>query len=60
MKYVICPVCGNRCIKYGKNKSGFQRWYCKTCSSSVTPKIENSSKQLKIFLKWLFGKQAQK
>lgn len=60
MKYVICPVCGNRCIKYGKNKSGSQRWYCKTCSSSVTPKIENSSKQLKIFLKWLFGKQAQK
>lgn len=60
MKYVICPVCGNRCIKYGKNRSGSQRWYCKTCSSSVTPKIDNSSKQLKIFLKWLFGKQAQK
>lgn len=60
MKHVICPVCGNRCIKYGKNKSGSQRWYCKNCSSSVTPKIENSSKQLNIFLKWLFGKQAQR
>lgn len=22
MKRVICPVCGNICIKYGKNKSG--------------------------------------
>lgn len=59
MKHVICPVCGNKCIKYGKNKSGTQRWYCKNCSSSITPKIDNSSKQLKIFLKWLFGKQSQ-
>lgn len=59
MKHVICPVCGNICIKHGKNKSGTQRWYCKHCSATVTPKIDNSSKQLKVFLKWLFGKQAQ-
>lgn len=60
MKHVVCPICGNICIKYGKNKSGSQRWFCKNCSSIYTPKIDNSSKQLQIFLKWLFGKQAQK
>ena len=60
MKHVVCPICGNVCIKYGKNKSGSQRWFCKNCSSIYTPKIDNSSKQLHIFLKWLFGKQAQK
>lgn len=60
MKHVICPICGNICIKYGKNKSGSQRWFCKNCSSIYTPKIDNSSKQLQIFLRWLFGKQAQK
>lgn len=60
MKHVVCPVCGNICIKYGKNKSGSQRWFCKNCSIIYTPKIDNSSKQLQIFLRWLFGKQAQK
>lgn len=60
MKHVICPVCRSICIKYGKNKSGSQRWYCRNCSSIYTPKIDNSSKQLKIFLKWLFSKQTQK
>lgn len=59
MKHVICPICDKVCIKYGKNKSGSQRWFCKNCSSIYTPKIDNSSKQLKLFLKWLFGKQAQ-
>lgn len=60
MKHVVCPVCNKICIKYGKNKSGSQRWFCKSCKSIYTNKIDNSSKQLKIFLKWLFGKQAQK
>jgi len=60
MKHVVCPVCGNVCIKYGKNKSGSQRWFCKSCSSICTPKIDNSSKQLQVFLRWLFGKQSQK
>ena len=59
MKHVICPVCGNRCIKYGKNKSGTQRWFCPDCRSIVTPKIDNSAKQLQIFLDWLFSKGAQ-
>jgi len=60
MKSVNCPICGNSCIKYGKNKSGTQRWYCKGCGSSITPKIDSSAKQLQIFLKWLFGKDGQK
>lgn len=60
MKHVVCPVCNNVCIKYGKNKSGSQRWFCKNCKTINTNKIDNSSKQLKIFLKWLFGKQSQK
>ena len=42
MKHVICPVCSNICIKYGKNKSGSQRWYCRNCSGIHTPKIDNS------------------
>ena len=60
MSHVVCPVCGKSCIKYGKNKSGSQRWFCKNCSMIVTPKIDNSAKQLEIFLTWLFGKESQK
>lgn len=60
MKHVICPVCSSVCIRYGKNRSGSQRWFCKECSISITPKIDNSSKQLTIFLDWLFSKNTQK
>ena len=60
MKHVICPVCSSVCIRYGKNKSGSQRWFCKECRGIITPKIDNSSKQLSIFLDWLFGKDTQK
>ena len=31
MKHVICPVCGNSCSKYGRDKSGSQRWICRNC-----------------------------
>ena len=60
MKHVICPVCGGQCVRNGKNKSGTQRWLCKKCSASVTPKIDCSAKQLQTFLTWLFSRQAQK
>ena len=60
MKHVICPVCGSVCIRYGTNRSGSQRWFCKSCSAVQTPKIDNSSKQLKIFLNWLFSRQSQR
>lgn len=46
MKRGICPVCNSICMKYGKNKSGSQRWFCKECSSITTPKIDNNAKQL--------------
>lgn len=60
MKHVICPVCSSHCIKYGHNKSGSQRWRCVKCGSILTPKIDHSSKQLNIFLEWLFSKESQK
>lgn len=60
MKHVICPVCGSVCIKYGKNRVGTQRWFCRSCSMAFTQKIDTSAKNLQIFLKWLFSKQTQK
>ena len=60
MKRVICPVCNGICIKYGKARSGSQRWQCKTCSMTFTLGIDNTAKQLQTFLKWLFSKQIQK
>ena len=60
MKHVICPVCGNSCVKNGTTKAGSQRWLCKNCKVAFTPKIDNSAKQLQIFLDWLFGKDSQK
>ena len=59
MKHVVCPVCGNICIKYGKTAAGAQRWFCKYCSMAFSPQIDSSAKQLQIFLKWLFSKQTQ-
>ena len=47
MKHVICPFCGNICIKYGNNKSGSQRWICKKCNERIgeTMQYDNSFKQ---------------
>ncbi len=59
MKHVVCPVCGNICIKYGKTSAGSQRWFCKSCSMAFSPQIDSSAKQLQIFLEWLFSKQTQ-
>lgn len=60
MKHVICPMCGSICIRHGKTGSGSQRWFCKQCRQAFTPKIDNSSKRLRIFLDWLFSKASQK
>ena len=60
MKHVICPVCGGVCTKYGKTKAGAQRWHCNKCAITFSPKIDNSAKQLKVFLEWLFSKERQK
>ncbi|MBO5014550.1 MAG: IS1249 family transposase [Bacteroidaceae bacterium] len=59
MNQVKCPVCGKKCVKSGKTKAGSQRWFCKVCKSSLTHKIDNSSKELQMFLDWLFGKDSQ-
>lgn len=59
MNQVNCPVCGKKCVKSGKTKAGSQRWFCKECKTSLTHKIDNDSKELQIFLDWLFGKEAQ-
>jgi len=60
MKHVVCPVCSSICIRYGKNRSGSQRWFCKNCLLVITSAIDHSSRDLKVFLDWLFGKSIQK
>ncbi len=60
MKHAVCPYCGRVCIKYGKTRVGSQRWFCKTCSAAFTQKIDNSAKQLQVFLAWLFSKGIQR
>ena len=59
MKQVNCPICGSKCVKNGKLKSGNQRWLCKSCKLVFTPKIDNDTKQLQQFLAWLFSKEVQ-
>lgn len=59
MGQVNCPVCGRKCVKFGKTKAGAQRWICKECRATFTNKIDNDSKILNLFLEWLFGKQSQ-
>ena len=59
MKQVNCPVCKGKCGKYGKTKAGSQRWFCNSCKTAFTQKIDNNSKELQIFLDWLFGKKSQ-
>lgn len=59
MNQVNCPVCGNKCVKSGKTKAGSQRWLCKSCKTSLTHKIDKDSKELQLFLNWLFSKDSQ-
>lgn len=59
MKQVNCPICGCKCGKYGKTKAGSQRWFCNSCKATFTQRIDNNSKELQIFLDWLFGKESQ-
>ena len=35
MKRVICPACNSICMKYGKNKSGSQRWFCNESDGAI-------------------------
>lgn len=59
MNQVNCPICGKKCVKSGKTKAGQQRWFCKSCKTSSTHKINNESKELQFFSNGLFGKESQ-
>ena len=59
MKQVKCPACGRKVVKYGKTNAGAQRWICKECRLTFTNEISNDSKELQVFLDWLFGKKTQ-
>ena len=54
MRQIKCPDCNETCIKHGVLKSGSQRWFCKHCKVAFTVKINNLSKELSLFLNWLF------
>ena len=56
---VRCINCGFPCQKYGKTSAGTQRWYFTACHISFVNKIDNTTKQLKEFLTWLFSKTTQ-
>ena len=60
MRQVKCPVCGNKCGKYGRTQSGSQRWFCNKCRISFIKQIDSEAKNLNLFLQWLYGKQTQK
>ena len=55
MRQIKCPDCNETCIKHGVLKSGSQRWFCKQCKVAFTVKINNLSKELNLFLNWLFS-----
>lgn len=59
MRQIKCPDCNETCIKHGVLKSGSQRWFCKHCKVAFTVKINNLSKELNLFLNWLFSTDIQ-
>ena len=59
MRQIKCPDCNEKCIKLGVLKSGSQRCFCKHCKVAFTVKINNLSKELNLFLNWLFSTDIQ-
>ena len=59
MRQIKCPDCNETCIKHGVLKSGSQRWFCKYCKVAFTVKINKLSKELNLFLNWLFSTDIQ-
>lgn len=57
MNQVNCPICGKKCVKSGKTKAGSQRWFCKSCKTSSTHKINNESKEFAVLFKWVVWKR---
>ena len=60
MKQVRCLYYGFFCSKYGKTRTGRQRWYCKECHSVFVNPINKTAHDFKNFIQWLFGKDVQK
>jgi hypothetical protein len=54
-----CKVCKNSLRKYGKNKSGTQRWQCLNCKKILTKNRNDICKQSELFsfVNWILDKQ---
>lgn len=39
MDQVKCHICGTKCVKSVKTKTGSQRCFCRECKSSLTHEI---------------------
>ncbi|MFQ9778484.1 MAG: IS256 family transposase, partial [Dialister invisus] len=50
MKQVRCLYCGFFCSKYGKTRTGRQRWYCKECHSVFVNPINKTVHDFKHFI----------
>ena len=60
MKQVRCLYYGFFCSKYGKTRTGRQRWYCKECHSVFVNPINKRAHDFKHFIQWLFSKNVQR
>ena len=60
MKQVRCLYYGFFCSKYGKTRTGRQRWYCKECHSVFVNPINKTAHDFKHFIQWLFSKNVQR
>lgn len=60
MSRLKCPFCGGALKRNGRTSSGRQRWCCGGCGRSETRRIDNSAKELQVFLSWLLSKHLQK
>lgn len=58
MEKRICDACGAKMKRNGTTPAGAQRWRCKNCGASYSHRIDNSAKELKVFLSWLMSKDA--
>ncbi|MBU1885402.1 transposase [Patescibacteria group bacterium] len=56
-----CKKCGKKLQKWGKNKNGSQRYFCKKCKQTNTRKRPEISQinHNKIFINWLLGKDSK-
>lgn len=52
-------MCGGEMVRNGKTAAGSQRWLCKSCRATSTHKLDNTAKQLKVFLGWLLTNKRQ-